>query len=324
MTGWSAEDKECYHDWKVTIAQEDTLVEQLRAELELEVSLDPAFWDHEQLRRFLRARKHNILKAKIMVEKTVAWRKENGIDTILDDFDFHEREQFHEHYPEGFFCTDKFGRPVYVQRPGDIDCDKLWKFTDLERSVKHHIQQQERYVKIIAPSAALKAGDRRAFQSIVIIDMDAVGVSTLSGEVRTIMGRIMQIDQDYYPELMHKALIINAPTSFRVIWGLVKHLLDARTQEKIEVVGSGYEEELLRWIDADNLMVRYGGNNKARLIDAPGVWNEPEVRRAVLEKYAERKSMFERFYSCSLDASYDSEGMDGLVAGTDVDESASP
>ena len=161
MTGWSCEDKECYHDWKVTIAQEDTLIEQLRAELELEVTLDP-FWDHEQLRRFLRARKHNILKAKTMVERTIAWRKENGIDTILEDFDFHEREQFHEQYPEGFFCTDKFGRPVYVQRPGEIDCDKLWEFTDLERSVKHHIQQQERYVKIIAPSAALKAGDRRA------------------------------------------------------------------------------------------------------------------------------------------------------------------
>ena len=40
MTGWSVEDTECYHDWKVTIAQEDALVDQLRAELELEVTLD--------------------------------------------------------------------------------------------------------------------------------------------------------------------------------------------------------------------------------------------------------------------------------------------
>lgn len=307
MSGWNEEDKETYHDWKVTIAQEDLLVDQLRAELELEVTLDPGFWDQEQLRRFLRARKHDILKAKTMVKKTVVWRKENMVDTILEDFDFHERELFHEHYPEGFFCTDKFGRPVYIQRPGDIDCDKLWKFTDLERSVKHHIQQQERYVKVIAPSAALKAEDRRAFQSVVIIDMDGVGVSTLTGEVRTIMGRIMQIDQDYYPELMYKALIINAPTSFRIIWGLVKHLLDTRTQEKIQVVGSDYKSELLAWVDPENLPVRYGGTNPARLIDSPGVWNEPEVRRAVLEKYAERKATLEKFYSCSLDSSQETE-----------------
>jgi len=298
MTDWSEEDREAYRDWKVTIAEEDLLIEQLRDELDLEVELDH-YWDHEQLRRFLRARKHDILKAKAMVKRTAEWRIENEIDTILEDFDFHEREAFHAHYPEGFFCTDKFGRPVYVQKPGDIDCNALWKFTDLERSVKHHIQQQERYVKIIAPSAAHKGGDRRAFQSVVIIDMDGVGVSTLTGEVRTIMGRIMQIDQDYYPELMHKALIINAPTSFRIIWGLVKHLLDTRTQEKIEVIGTDYESELLRWIDADNLPVRYGGTNDARLIDAPGVWNEPDVRKAVLEKYAHRKSAIDRFFSVS-------------------------
>lgn len=41
--------------------------------------------------------------------------------------------------------------------------------------------------------------------------------------------------QDYYPELMWKCVIINAPTTFRVIWGMVKYLMDARTQAKIEV-----------------------------------------------------------------------------------------
>ncbi len=46
MTDWSVEDTEYYHDSKVTIAQEDALVDQLRAELELEVTLDPALgWD---------------------------------------------------------------------------------------------------------------------------------------------------------------------------------------------------------------------------------------------------------------------------------------
>ena len=298
MTDWTEEDVECYHDWKLTIAEEDILVDQLKDELELEVELNE-FWDHEMLRRFLRARKHDILKAKTMVKKTIVWRKDNAVDTILEDFHFHEREQFHAHYPEGFFCTDKSGRPVYIQKPGDIDCDKLWEFTDLERSIKHHIQQQERYVKIIAPSAVLKANDRRAFQSVVIIDMDGVGVATLTGEVRTIMGRVMQIDQDYYPELMHKALIINAPTSFRIIWGLIKHLLDTRTQEKIEVAGSNYQEELLRWIDADHLPEMYGGTCKARLLNSPGVWNEPEIQAALCEKYADRKAAMERFMTAS-------------------------
>lgn len=41
--------------------------------------------------------------------------------------------------------------------------------------------------------------------------------------------------QDYYPELMWKCVIVNAPTTFRIIWGMVKYLMDARTQAKIEV-----------------------------------------------------------------------------------------
>ncbi len=41
--------------------------------------------------------------------------------------------------------------------------------------------------------------------------------------------------QDNYPELMYKTLIINAPTTFRVLWAMVRHLMDARTQAKIEV-----------------------------------------------------------------------------------------
>ena len=63
------------------------------------------------LRRFLRARKHDIAKAKEMVLKTVDWRKETGADTIRKTFDFHEREEFHKHYPEGSvrICGFLFG-----------------------------------------------------------------------------------------------------------------------------------------------------------------------------------------------------------------------
>jgi len=45
--------------------------------------------------------------------------------------------------------------------------------------------------------------------------------------------------QDNYPETLGKTLIINAPSIFKMIWGLVKPMLDVRTQAKIEVGGSG-------------------------------------------------------------------------------------
>lgn len=82
-----------------------------------------------------------------------------------------------------------------------IDTVELWKFTTMERCIRHHLQQQERYWRIVAPACSLVAG-RLHEQSLVIIDMDGVGISTLTGEVRKIMGVILQIDQDYFPELM--------------------------------------------------------------------------------------------------------------------------
>lgn len=249
-------------------------------------SLSPFLSDLETLRRYLRARKHDIFKAKDMVLKTLKWRESVKADTIDEDLNFTERDQFHAHYPEGFFCTDRDGRPVYIQQPGNIDTEQLWKFTTLDRAIRYYISQQEKYVKRVGPACSILTGKQR-YQSIVLIDMEGVGVSTLTGEVRNIMGKIMAIDQDYYPELMHKALIVNAPTTFRVIWSMIKYLLDARTQSKIEVLPVDYQAELLKYVTPENLMVKYGGKNETPLIEEPGPWQDPEVMKKVDKWHAE-------------------------------------
>lgn len=271
-----AEDAECRADWGLALAEEWQLVQQLRDEIEMEAGpLQPEF-DDFALRRFLRARKHNILKAKQMFLEQLKWRKAAHADTVLTDFHFYERDEFAKWYPEAFFGVDREGRPIYLQQPGKIDTDQLWKFTTLERCIRYHISQQERYWRIIAPCASIACG-RRHEQSLVLIDMEGVGISTLTGEVRKIMAQIMQIDQDYYPELMWKCVIINAPTTFRVIWGMVKYLMDARTQAKIEVLGASYQEELLRLVAPEHLPQQYGGTCTAPLTAGPGPWQDPEV-----------------------------------------------
>jgi hypothetical protein len=49
------------------------------------------FIDKIFLRRFLRARQHNIPRAKEMFLAHLRWRKEFGTDTILEDFHFEVR-----------------------------------------------------------------------------------------------------------------------------------------------------------------------------------------------------------------------------------------
>jgi hypothetical protein len=50
--------------------------------------------DYYSLLRFLRARNYEHDKAFKMWTDSLAWRREFDVDTILDGFTFHEREQF--------------------------------------------------------------------------------------------------------------------------------------------------------------------------------------------------------------------------------------
>ena len=66
----------------------------------------PLFADRYTLRRFLRARGHNVVKALQMFKAHLEWRKEFGTDD-LDKFHFHERDAFISLYPQGYHMTDK-------------------------------------------------------------------------------------------------------------------------------------------------------------------------------------------------------------------------
>lgn len=67
----------------------------------------PARTDYYTLLRFLRARNYELDKAMKMWLDTLEWRKEYEVDTILDSFMFHEREQFLMAYPQGYHKRDK-------------------------------------------------------------------------------------------------------------------------------------------------------------------------------------------------------------------------
>lgn len=69
--------------------------------------------DKYYLRRFLRARQHDLKKAKAMFLGHMEWRREFGTDSILDDFHFHERDAFISMYPQGYHKTDKLVRTFY-------------------------------------------------------------------------------------------------------------------------------------------------------------------------------------------------------------------
>lgn len=71
---------------------------------------------------------------------------------------------------------------------------------------------------------------------------------------------VASLNQDYYPERLHKIFIVNAPVFFSAAWALIKIGLDKRVLDKVMVLGSDYKNTLLKHISHDQLPSFLGGS----------------------------------------------------------------
>jgi hypothetical protein len=58
---------------------------------------------------------------------------------------------------------------------------------------------------------------------------------------------------------MGQLAIVNAPSSFTLIWSIIKPWLSKETAEKVDILGSDYKEQLLKLVDEDCLPSTLGG-----------------------------------------------------------------
>ncbi len=271
--------------WGITEEREATLLREYRVNLERispEVRSSATFDDY-YLRRFLRARDHDLQKAESMFMNHLKWRKDFGTDTILEDFVYDEREAFLALYPQGYHKVDKMGRPVYIQHLGQINMKAMKNVTTEERMIRFHVQEYERALKYIFPACSLAAGEHVS-QTLAIMDLKGLGMRHLSGDVKRILSVLTRIDQDNYPETLGKTLIINAPRVFRAIWSIVKPMLDPRTQSKIEVCPGDFLPVLKEWVDVENIPSYLGGKSRGSLIDDLGPWREELAPKVTHER----------------------------------------
>lgn len=60
-------------------------------------------------------------------------------------------------------------------------------------------------------------------------------------------------------ERLGKVAVINAPSTFTVIWNVVKLWLSKETAAKVDILGSDYKDVLLDLVDPENLPSSLGG-----------------------------------------------------------------
>ncbi|THU49258.1 hypothetical protein C4D60_Mb06t07660 [Musa balbisiana] len=186
---------------------------------------------------FLKARGLNIEKATRMWSEMLQWRKDFGADTILQDFVYDELDKVLQYYPHGFHGVDKDGRPVYIERLGKVDPNKLLSVTTVERFVRYHVQGIEKVLTEKYPACSV-AAKRHVDTMTTVLDAQGVNWMSVGKLARDVVLRIQKVDSDNYPEILHKLFIVNAGSGCRLLWNTIKGIIDPRTSAKIVSVHS--------------------------------------------------------------------------------------
>ncbi|PFH38311.1 CRAL/TRIO domain-containing protein [Besnoitia besnoiti] len=171
--------------------------------------------DDSNLERFLRAREWNVAKAFALLMETVKFRREAKPERVKP------REVMAANddgimYRRGY---DKHGHPILYMRPAKNKPD-----ADAETSIKLLVYMLER---------AVQSMKRQEGISGITFIVDYNGYTNANQPPLAVALRFVDIFQNFYPERLALAFVIDTPWYFPPFWNCLAPFLPNRTTSKI-------------------------------------------------------------------------------------------
>jgi hypothetical protein len=194
------------------------------------------------LLRYLRARKWNLINALDQLIETLTWRNKFGVNQLIyqgeSDLNLEEIQLGKTFY----MGHDREGRPIsYVSIKdhvkGQFSSESTEKLTVLSMEIGRKLLKY--------PNESVT----------VVFDLNGFSMKNMDYQHTKFLINLLQ---NYYPESLGLALIINAPWLFNGCWFIIKPWLDPVVENKIHFINN--YEHLNKYIDADNLPKRFNGN----------------------------------------------------------------
>ncbi|CAL4135455.1 unnamed protein product [Meganyctiphanes norvegica] len=211
--------------------------------------------DHELL-RWLKARNFDLDKAELMLKNNIVWRREWGIDELLD---WKPPEVLLKYYPVGQIGHDKAGRPVWIIPFGGCDMYGLLMSVSKKNYMKYTFQTLEMARADMKKQSELLGCP--VTQQTTIFDMENFSLKNVTWKpALDVVLQIVQMYEANYPEFLHCAYVINAPAIFTAAYAMIRPFLHEVTMKKICIYGhNGWKEDILKVIDENELPQHWGG-----------------------------------------------------------------
>nr|CCA20673.1 conserved hypothetical protein [Albugo laibachii Nc14] len=203
--------------------------------------------------RYVIAAKGDPVRALERYQQTLAWRKDEELDTILQR-PWLYLETIKQNYPHFYHKRGKQGEPVYYEKPGQINLKALKSAgIQLDDLLHNYLLVTEFLWQVVEKDDMKKC--------ISVVDVQGIGFSDFAGETIEYVRKAASITEKHYPERCAYIFIINVPSWFSMIWNVVKGMVDEVTQTKVSIVRGKKQilEALQSRILLENIPVEYGG-----------------------------------------------------------------
>mmetsp|Transcript_3514 Transcript_3514/g.4670 ORF Transcript_3514/g.4670 Transcript_3514/m.4670 type:complete len:509 (-) Transcript_3514:55-1581(-) len=170
---------------------------------------------------------------------------------------------FLKHFPQFFHGMSKKGCPIFYAKAGTVNIKAIENITTSEGIIKFHWHEMYHNYNREFKEMYERMNDAfRPYEIIYVLDLEHLNSAQLSKQLISVVKTQCHMDETVFPDAMSKMFIINAPSTFALLWKVVRGWIDPRNATKVEILGpkkSLWKARLREFIDMDQLPSDYGG-----------------------------------------------------------------